>query len=168
MAALGSRLNVWVKESGRKVIVPDNDVAKLMYYLYCVTLGCGMDIIQDDLVDYAQYYCLSATRKDAVFKAAFVYSPDEFKNKPLFVDEDIPGATDNTFYEVNTVLDLVAVQENIMLGGTLQPASKVIIVKEKWLENNYYGPMRQNLNRVLRVTGNSHLISSEPARAPRL
>ncbi len=33
-------------------VVPDNDIARLIYYLSCVTLGLGMDILQDDLVAY--------------------------------------------------------------------------------------------------------------------
>jgi hypothetical protein len=69
--ATTSRVEVNVAKSGAAVVVPNNDVARLMYYLHCVTIGCGIDIPKDDLLNFRNYLALSVTRVDLVFKMAY-------------------------------------------------------------------------------------------------
>lgn len=154
MAAIG-KLEMNLKDVGRTAIVPNDDVARLMYYLHCVTVGCGMDILVDDLVNYSKYYKLSTSRQDSVFKMAFEFSPDEFEDKTMHIDENITGSHLNKFYEVSAALNLVAVQRNMLLAGTAKQASKVMFCK-KWLDTYYFEPMLRNRTRVLRAIGSKH------------
>jgi hypothetical protein len=77
-------LSMNVTNTGVSVVVPDDDVARLMYYLHCVTVGVGLDILHDDLVDYGNYGQLSPVRSALVVKSALEFSPDEFINKLIF------------------------------------------------------------------------------------
>lgn len=76
--ATAIKRNVGLRDCGRKAVIPNNDVARLMYYLQSVSVSCGLDVIQDDLVDYKNYFRLSQRRADQVFEAAYQFSPDEF------------------------------------------------------------------------------------------
>ena len=57
-----SSSDVDVKATGTAVRVPDDPVARLMYYLSCITLSVGLDILHDDLVDWRNWRRLSRKR----------------------------------------------------------------------------------------------------------
>jgi hypothetical protein len=97
--ATASMLSVTVADTGRSVVVPDDDIARLMYYLQCVTVSLGLDILEDDLVDYKNYRRLSRARTELVVKSALLFSPDEFIDKLIFRDDDDEIVT-GTFQQV--------------------------------------------------------------------
>jgi len=55
-----------------------------MYYLNCVTIGVGLDILADDLVRFKDYRLLNPARIAVVFKTAIELSPDVFMGKIIF------------------------------------------------------------------------------------
>ncbi|KAK1867288.1 hypothetical protein I4F81_009795 [Pyropia yezoensis] len=79
-----TRLSVGVRETGRPHRVAANDVARLMYYLHCVTVGLGMDVLPDHLVEDTRWARLTAADTDAVYRAALELSPDQFLHTVLF------------------------------------------------------------------------------------
>src|SRR5258708_7386354 len=101
--ATASALSFNVKEYGVNTIIPDDDIARLMYYLNCVTIGVGLDILQDDIVRYKDYNLLSPTRIAVVFKTAVELSPDVFIGKILFRDDEgeVTGSSSNNFVSIS-------------------------------------------------------------------
>ena len=73
-----------VKLTGRTVYVPENKIAKLMYYLDCVT-----GVIQFDrnnkLLEYQDYYLLSEEEEEMVVTLAILFDPKIFIDKKLFL-----------------------------------------------------------------------------------
>ena len=114
--ATAAQISVDVKEIGHSTVVPDNDVARLMYYLNCITVGVGVDILDNDLVDFKNYWRLSPARRSLVFEAALLFSPDEVINKIIFQDDDgtvITGTSQNEFCNISVACDVVSLQQDI-------------------------------------------------------
>ncbi|KDR76199.1 hypothetical protein GALMADRAFT_210854 [Galerina marginata CBS 339.88] len=136
------------KETGYTMVIPDDDLARLMYYLHCVTVGVGLDVLQDDLVDFRNYNRLSQARITLVLKYAIEFSPDEFLNKLIFLDDEgevVTGASPNKFVTISTACDIVSVQSNILIAGKVKDVTKVMFFKSSWLELYYTGPIARAL-----------------------
>ena len=73
-----------VEKIGRTVNVPNNDLARLMYYLNCVA-----SVIQyeedNKLTDYQNYHMLTKKEEDAVYGLAASFNPKIFMNADVFV-----------------------------------------------------------------------------------
>lgn len=141
--ATASMLSMTVAETGVLVTVPDNDVARLMYYLNCVTVSLGLDILEDDLVDYKNYRWLSNARIELVFKSALFFSPNEFIDKLIFRDDDeiVTRTSTNEFCEVSVACDIVSIQRNVVIAGQVQNVTKVMFFRSVWLETYYTLPL---------------------------
>jgi hypothetical protein len=128
---------------GVNVVIPDNDVARVMYYLNCVTVSLGLDILEDDLVDYKNYHRLSRARAAQVFQAALLFSPDEFINKLIFLDDegDVTGTSSNEFVKFSVACSMVSLQRSVVIAGKVQSVTKVMFFKSSWLDQNYMRPM---------------------------
>lgn len=141
--ATASMLSVTVANTGCPVVVPDDDVARLMYYLQCVTVSLGLDILEDDLVDYRNYRQLSRARIELVFKAALCFSPDEFIDKVIFRDDDktVTGNLPNKFCQVSVACNIVSLQQNVIIAGKTRNVTKVMFFTPSWLETYYTYPL---------------------------
>ena len=71
----------------RTVIVPNHDLAFLMYYLRCLTVDIGLDILDDDLVNYKNYGRLSNEKRALVLQYARQFSPQELIDQIIFRDD---------------------------------------------------------------------------------
>lgn len=117
-----------------------------MYYLNCVTLSLGFDILHDDLVDYQRYRSLTPTRMALVFKSAVEFSPDIFNDKLIFKDdrgEIVTGGSSNKFVNITTACDIVSVQRDFILGGQVKDVTKVMFYKTSWMNTYYNGPIER-------------------------
>jgi hypothetical protein len=141
------------EDVGSSCQVPNNDVARVMYYLNCVTVGCDLDIVQDDLVDYQRYHRLSKSRADAVFLAAYTYSPDELMGKTIFRDgnKDFTQNKSNAFLKVTEATSVLAVQESVLVAGKQTTVAKVMVFSDHWLKTYYIDPMERNIDRIQRA-----------------
>lgn len=128
---------------GVNVVIPDNDVARVMYYLNSVTVSIGLDILEDDLVDYKNYHRLSRARAAQVFRAALLFSPDEFINKLIFLDDegDVTGTSSNEFVKFSVACSMVSLQREVVIAGKVQSVTKVMFFKSSWLDQFYMRPM---------------------------
>jgi hypothetical protein len=158
-------LSVSVAETGTSVVVPDNDVARLMYYLHCVTMGLGLDILEDDLVDYKNYRRLSRARTELVFKSALLFSPDELIDKLIFQDDDqiVTKTSANQFCRVSVACDIVSLQRDVVIAGKMQNATSVMFFRLSWLEKNYTQPL---LNLLIDSMSSTAISSSPPSSVP--
>ncbi|KAJ2913688.1 hypothetical protein MD484_g6726, partial [Candolleomyces efflorescens] len=154
MATLAG-LSFNVQGFGRSTSVPDDDVARLMYYLNCVTVSLGFDILQDDLVDYQNYHRLNSTRIALVIKSAAELTPDIFIDRILFRDdagEVVPSGSSNKFVSITSALDLVSIQRDFILGGQVKDVTKVMFFKSSWLNTFYNGPIERIAKALLEST----------------
>ena len=159
MAALiGER--VGIKKTGTTVNVPNNPTAKLMYYL-----GCVAHVIQLDnpnlsrLRNYERYYLLSEDEIDALLALVLIFRPDELIGKVFFHSEDFGGST-NEFFELSSVTHMLAVSDNVLIGGERKRVAKIMFFKRCWMEDNFISPLRSFEGRLQR------LARGLPGRAP--
>ncbi|KAF8910634.1 hypothetical protein CPB84DRAFT_1812732 [Gymnopilus junonius] len=130
------------------MVIPDDDVARVMYYLNCVTVGVGLNILVDDLVDFQNYRRLAPHRVALVFKYALEFSPDVFLDKLIFLDDQgevVTGASRNKFVTVSTACDIVHVQRNIAIAGQVKDVTTVMFFKSSWLEHFYTFPITRQV-----------------------
>ena len=159
MAALiGER--VGIKEMGTDVTVPDSPTAKLMYYLDCVALVIKLeDRNLDRLRNYRSYYSLNDTEIDALLALVLLFSPDELIGKVFFPSDDLRGSS-NKFFELSSVTHMLAVSDNVLIGGERRRVAKIMLFKRYWLEYCYIAPLMSFEGRLQR------LARGLPGRAP--
>jgi hypothetical protein len=138
-------ISVGVEDYGVTVLVPNDDVARLMYYLNCVTQGVGLDILQDDLLQYKNYRLLNPARIAVVFKTAVELSPDLFVGKVLFRDDEgeYTKSTRNAFISITAGCDVVSLQSDFVIAGRVQNVTKVMFFKSSWLKQFYTDPLER-------------------------
>ena len=149
-----------MKDITSKVTVPDNARAKLMYYLSCVKTVIQLnDSTLQRLSDYNNYQLLTDPEIDALLALVILFSPDELLGKVFFHDEDC-GGWNNQFFELSAVSHMLAVTDNILIGGERKRVAKVMFFKTSWLDNYYLTPLRSFEGRLQR------LARGLPGRAP--
>ena len=63
-----------VESIGKTVTIPNNDIARLMYYLSCVGTVINYDNM-DTISDYEHYYLLNAEQKEIILKPNLFVQP---------------------------------------------------------------------------------------------
>ena len=151
---------VGLKDISRTVTVPGNAKAKLMYYLNCVKTVIQLDdSTLQRLTDYDNYYLLTDVEIDTLLAMVILFSPDELLGKVFFHDEDCGGSS-NQFFELSAVSHMLAVTDNVLIGGERKRVAKVMFFQRSWLDNNYFTPLRSFEGRLQRIA------NGLPGRAP--
>ncbi|PAA65409.1 hypothetical protein BOX15_Mlig025960g1 [Macrostomum lignano] len=144
----GRRLQV--TETSKRCTVPNDPIARLMYYLNCVEcVSCGS--FPSYMTNYANYRQLSPAQRSNIIGTARRNDPDEVL---CFVEAD--ELPDN---DANKFLQLSAQEESLtafgirgggqaMMGlrrqlGNRQNLIKIMVHTDSWAHNNYYQPLRQ-------------------------
>ncbi|KAI2489218.1 Mindbomb E3 ubiquitin protein ligase 2 [Fragilaria crotonensis] len=144
-----------LKATGVSVTVPDYDVCRLSYYLKCGTVSCGLDVIVDELVDFKNAHKLPKARQDAIFRLAYDdFDLEKLANVTIFLDDEnqlLPKGTRNEFYDVSTVSNILAIQENAIIGGKHKEIRKIMVCDKDWLEKYYVKPLQNNSGRLSRI-----------------
>ena len=159
MAALiGER--VGIKAAGTNVTVPGSPTAKLMYYLDCVAVVIKLDDRNlNRLRNYSSYHLLNDSEIDALLVLVLLFSPDVLIGKVFFPSEDCGGHR-NKFIELSSVTHMLAVSNNVVVGGESRRVAKIMFFRRCWLEDNYISPLRAFESRLQR------LACGLPGRAP--
>lgn len=92
MAALvAARTEINVKRTTAATTVPDDPIAKLMYYLNCVfsCVDIGNDPSLNRLRNYSNYTSLSTDEKAQVVSLCLVLSPDKLTGVIFFRNETL-------------------------------------------------------------------------------
>ena len=145
-------------------MVANDDIARLMYYLNCVTVSVGLDVLQDDLVRHQNYLSLSPQRVALVIKTAAELSPDIFIDKLIFRDDDyevLQRGDGNKFVRISADCNIVSMQSDIFLMGQVRNATQVMFFEPSWLEKNYTQPMQRIAALLLGTKHCSHCEGAE-------
>lgn len=136
------------KQTGTSVQVPNNDVAKCMYYLACVcnTVECNEGQIRR-YTDFRNYWKLSDDEDEIVFKLCIQLSPDEFEDKIFFENDSLCGSSSNEFYEIGQVQNRILAVQSLIIAGRTRQVKKIMTYKRQWMLNNYFGPMSRLADR---------------------
>ena len=129
--------------------VPDNDVARLMYYFSCVC--SAIEYNDNDISRYRNYRHWSQLSNEEIrilLVLCHTLSPDLFDNKVFFQSDALCGNSPNKFLEINQVKhQLLAVQSIVVAGRTCR-VNKIMTYKMSWMLNNYLNPMRNLAQRL--------------------
>ena len=163
-AFVGERVRI--RDTSVNVSVPQNPKAKLMYYLNCVATVIQLDDpALSRLRNYQNYYLLSDQETDALLALVILLSPDELIGKVFFPSEDCGGGS-NQFYELSAVSHMLAVADNVVIGGERKRVGKVMFFQRSWMENNYFSPIRSFQDRLQRMARGLPGRAPTPRRAP--
>jgi len=122
-----------------------------MYYLHCLAHVIQLDNPNlSRLRNYERYYLLSDVEIDALLAMVLLFSPDELIGKVFFHSEDCGGST-NQFFELSSVSHLLAVSDNVLIGGERKRVANIMFFKRCWLEYYYISPMRSFEGRLQRL-----------------
>jgi hypothetical protein len=158
MAVFFQKNEVELKRTGHTVTVPDNDVARLMYYLNCVceAVQCEQDSEIRRFTNYSDWASLSVDGQKVLLALCYTFSPDTLDDKVFFHSDALCGDSRNEFYEINQVRHQLLAAESIVIAGQTRRVNKIMTYRMEWLEINYLIPM-QGLVQKLRS------ISERPA-----
>ena len=135
-----------IEKTGSSTIVPDNDIAKLMYYLDCVCAVIQLDTIRK-YTDYEKYYYLHTIDENAVIQMALMANPKILILGGVFVmnDDLIPYDKNNQFYQITDEKIGIHANKNIIIGGKSTKILKIMACNKSWLMKFYFNPI-ENLN----------------------
>ena len=163
-AFVGERVRI--RDTTVNASVPQNPKAKLMYYLKCVASVIQLDDpALSRLQNYQSYYSLSEEETDALLALVILLSPDELIGKVFFPSEDCGGRT-NQFFELSAVSHMLAVADNIVIGGERKRVGKIMFFQRSWMETYYLTPIRSFQDRLQRMARGLPGRAPAPRRAP--
>ncbi|CAF1092966.1 unnamed protein product [Adineta steineri] len=129
--------------TGSKVTVPNEDVAKIMYYLDCV---CSVIDYNDNDIrryrNYSNWKNMSDEESRLIFYLALVLSPDEFEDKVFFNNVTLCQESSNKFYEIGQVTNQLLIVESVVIGGQSRQVNKIMAHTSGWMQRNYYQPIK--------------------------
>jgi hypothetical protein len=154
-----------VAKTSTSIVVQDNDVTHLMYYLHCVTMGLGLNILEDDLVNYKNYRQLSCARTKLIFKSTLLFSPDELIDKLIFQDDDqiVTKTLANQFHKVSVACDIISLQQDVIIARKMQNTTSIMFFRSSWLKKNYTQPL---LSLLVDSMSSTVISSSLPSSVP--
>jgi hypothetical protein len=154
MAAVLGKTEIQIKKTGTATTIPDNPIAKLMYYLDCI---CNCVEADDDssirrLRNYKNNSTSLSNEEEAkLLILCLTLSPDKLIGTILFPNEDLDGFN-NEFYELSAVSTKLVVAESLLIGGQQKRVQKIMMFKKAWIEKFYLNPLRsfQSRQRAIR------------------
>lgn len=144
MALVLGKNDVGVKRTGQAVQVPNNDVAKLMYYLSCVCVSIEANDEPEirRFTDYMNWHRLSNDEVKQLVVLCYTLSPDVFEGKVFFQSDELCFDFSNEFYEISQVQSRIVAAQSIVIAGRTKRVNKIMTYKFSWMRNNYLEPMR--------------------------
>ena len=143
MCAFFNQNRMQVEAFGTKATIPDNDYAKLMYYLSCVDTVISYDKM-DILSDYNHYYLLNADQKEIILKTCELLNPKIFINAGVFIVDEklLPENNCNQFYKITDQRIGIHINQEIMIGGRTVKVLKIMACNINWLNRYYITPIK--------------------------
>ncbi|CAF3597048.1 unnamed protein product [Rotaria sp. Silwood1] len=135
-----------ISRSSRRVKVPDNSIAKLMYYLDCMCTLIEYDESDlNRLRDYRNYDDLTDTDIRLLFVFCATLDPDIFIDKVMIEDRDgkMCGSSLNRIYDLGEVQRSFMVVNSIVVAGRTRRVKKIMAYRPQWLNKYYTQPMAQ-------------------------
>ena len=137
-----------IKAIGQRTSVPDNDLARLMYYLSCVDTVIQYHEI-DRLTDYQNYDSLDVEDITVLLELVILFNPKFLVDKGIFIlDESLlPNDLDNQFYQITDERIGIHINNEIMVSGRTVKVLKVMACDEEWIFRNYINPLKRAFNK---------------------
>lgn len=90
------------KNITNKIYIPNDKVAKLMYYLKCVFTVIQSDI-QRKYINYNDFYLITKSDEEKIIELINLFKPTIMKNLNLFrIEPDfVPIDKENEFYDIS-------------------------------------------------------------------
>ena len=135
--------NISIIPIGERNNVPNDNVAKLMYYLSCVDTVINYQGI-DKLSDFRNYERLTVDDMTDLFKLVLLFNPEIFLNANIFIlqTDPLPNGADNQFYEIINERIGIHINNQIVIGGKTVRVMKFMVCNPAWLIRNYYRPWK--------------------------
>ena len=135
--------NISIIPIGERNNVPNDNVAKLMYYLSCVDTVINYQGI-DKLSDFRNYERLTVDDMTDLFKLVLLFNPEIFLNANIFIlqTDPLPNGADNQFYEIINERIGIHINNQIVIGGRTVQDMKFMVCNPAWLIRNYYRPWK--------------------------
>ena len=140
--------------------VPNNDIAKLMYYLNCVCY-C-IDYNDNDIrrfTNYSNWRSLSDEEDKMVYYLALTLHPNLFIDKVFFHNVALSGNMQGRFYEIGQISHQMVVVPSLVIAGRTCEVHKILAFKEIWLTENYIDPIKRLQRRFRSGSSRSCVIS---------
>jgi hypothetical protein len=134
-----------VKDTTVSTVIPNDDIARLMYYLHCID-GClkiaGLDY---GLTDYRNYRRLSPQDRRRVVEWAMLLAPRELIDKVIFLDDEqvMTDTFTNAICEISVACHLISIRSTTIIAGGVQNISKVMFFRSIWLVSYYIEPLER-------------------------
>ena len=144
MAAMMERAQLQIKDTTRRVTVPNDPIAKLMYYFDCICICVESD---DDytirrLRGYQNYQRLNSDERAQLIALCLALNPDKLKGAIFHPSNDC-GSFSNRFVELSAVKTNIIVTDSLLIGGQQKKIQKIMFFEKRWLESSYYDPLEQ-------------------------
>ncbi|XP_019854518.1 PREDICTED: uncharacterized protein LOC109583549 [Amphimedon queenslandica] len=151
MAAIMGRTQVQIKNVGSSASVPNDPIAKLMYYFHCV---CGCVEPDDDytirrLRDYENYHRLTSEEEAQLIVLCLALSPDNLIGS-IFHPVNDCGSSTNKFVEISAVKTDLLVTNSLLIGGQQKKVQKVMFFEKRWMEDSFIEPLQAVQRRLNR------------------
>ena len=141
-----------LKDTTSPATVPNDPVAKLMYYLNCMctVLRMNQNPDMDRLRQYKDYNMLTHTDRNVLINLCMILKPDVLLNKCIFQNDALCKDMTNRFYDIESVQNNFFVAGSVMIGGRKTQVTKVMTFKMSWLQSYWVTPMQQVIDRQAR------------------
>lgn len=146
----GGQHKINIEKTGVSCNVPDNDIARLMYYLNCIDSLIDFGI-PANLKDYQNYYKLSFNSENSVICYAHLLDPKTFiRNNIMIIDPSgkLCGNSNNSFFKITDSRFSFAATREFVVGGRNIRTLNIMAYKQVWLDRFYYNPMRHYSERL--------------------
>jgi hypothetical protein len=138
------------------VTVPNNDVARLMYYFssvcYCI------DYNDSDISRYRNFQnwsSLSYNEIRVLLALCLTISPDVLDDKVFFNSDSLCGNSPNKFLEITQVSHQLMAVQSIIIAGRRCQVNKIMTYKVSWMYDNYINPIKRLAQRYNTNTSQS-------------
>ena len=124
--------------------IPDNPLAKLMYYLDCICTVIESDI-EKRYTNYNNYSLLTSLERKTVLNFVSIFNPkimielNLFKIEPDFVPID----KENEFYEITDEIFEGKINSEVILEEVTMKVLKVMVCKQSWINKYYEEPIKE-------------------------
>lgn len=135
--------------------VPDNDTARLIYYLKNICSVLQLEVTDYSikrLRDYEKYYMLTRDEEKDLLRLCVLISPEKLEGQCIFHSEEVCGVgASNRFFRVDSTETGFVPSQSVFVGAVKVSVTKFMVYKTKWVNRNYIDPM----NRITRVVNNT-------------
>jgi hypothetical protein len=133
-----------LRPTSSRVTVPNNDVARLMYYLHCVFHV--IEYNDQDVRRYRDYHnwsLLSDAEQRVVFLLALTFNPDELDGKVFFHSDELCGDWGSKCFELSEVRHQLLAVQSIVVAGRTRQVKQIMTYKKTCIQYYYTDPVKR-------------------------